>query len=559
MGANPLSACALRFVGPRRLAVLGLFVGGALTGCNSSKWGGPTGGSRAVENGVLPGRSRDTGGPLGERVPPNPAMMRRFAESDDEAGQPALTIIASEDGPQPDPTEILGPTSRLTFDDVLSSVEEQFPLVIAAMQEFDIANAKLLAAEGGFDLRLKGDTVLSPRGFYETNNGKLNFEQPTTFQGVTLFGGYKFGSGDFAVWDGGLRTRGAGEFRAGVRLPLLQGRAIDPRRVALWKARVNQTQADPIVLEKRLEATRKAANAYWKWVASGQKLFIARRLLNLADSRQDGIAISVSEGQLPELAITENQRLVVERQSIVIRAERALQESAIALSLFWRNEQGVPVVAEESQLPVALPTPKDPEHLIRDTDLDSAIRNRPELQTFKLELTQLELDRQLAENKLLPKFDVAVAGSKDLGQRTTIPDDKGPFELDVLFNLDVPVQRRAASGKLRSIEAKTAQMQRKLQFARESIIAQVQDGQSAVRQTWRRLALLRENAALAAQLEEAERVFLDEGQSDLLRVNLREQQTASAASKLVEVIAEHFRSIADYRASLGLPYDEVLR
>lgn len=538
--------------GPSMLVLLVSTLASCTSAGWGSEWGGPEG-ARPVPVGARPSESRD---PLGERVPSDPAMIQRFADTNSVAGEPAVAVLGSSDGTA---TKMPARTDPISFEDVLWSVEEQFPLVIAALQEFDIARAKLLSAEGGFDLRVKGDGLLSPQGFYETEEAKLVFEQPTTLGGATLFGGYKIGAGDFPTWEGGLRTREDGEFRAGVRLPLLQGRTIDPRRVNLWKARVGQAQADPMVLTKRLEATVKAANSYWKWVAAGQKLLIARRLLTLADDRQEGIAISVSEGQLPELATTENQRLVVERQSIVIRAERSLQQTAIALSLFWRDASGKPVVAPESRLPLALPTPKDPGLLIRDSDVDSALLHRPELLSLQLEATQLELDRQFAENKLLPKLDVAVAGSQDIGDPTTDPDDKGPFELDVFVNFDVPVQRREASGKLRAIEAKTIQVERKLQFARESIIAEVQDGQSAVLLTWRRLALLRENAALAAELERAERVFLDEGQSDLLRVNLREQQTASAASKLVDVIAEHFGAIANYRASLGLPYDEVLR
>jgi hypothetical protein len=41
-------------------------------------------------------------------------------------------------------------------------------------------------------------------------------------------------------------------------------------------------------------------------------------------------------------------------------------------------------------------------------------------------------------------------------------------------------------------------------------------------------------------------------------VNLREQQAAVAALSLVEVLEEHFRSLAEYRAVVGLPYDEVV-
>jgi hypothetical protein len=62
---------------------------------------------------------------------------------------------------------------------------------------------------------------------------------------------------------------------------------------------------------------------------------------------------------------------------------------------------------------------------------------------------------------------------------------------------------------------------------------------------------------LAERLEQAERLQLEAGESDLFRVNLREQQSALAAAGLVDVLAEHFKALADYRAVLGIPYDEV--
>ncbi|MGK0480906.1 MAG: outer membrane protein TolC [Planctomycetota bacterium] len=503
-------------------------------------------------------RVRPDARPAPVRVAPDDATLDRFALTDAADGEAAVAIIGSA---LPDSAEPSGKAAgiELTFDEVLLSVEQQFPLILAALQEVDLANARFLAAEGGFDLRFKGGGSLAPEGYYRGETAKAMIEQPTTAWGATVFGGYKRGTGDFPSYEGDVESLEGGEVSAGLRLPLLKGRTIDGRRLDLWKARVGQAQAQPMVLMKRLEATRKAALSYWKWVAAGQKIAIARRLFDLAENRQAGIVISVSEGQLPDLSIIENRRLVVERRSIVIRAERSLQQAAIALSLFWRDASGQPLVPRESQLPVALPMPTDPTLFLAEADPEMALRNRPEIRALELEQDQLFLDVQKAENDLQPKLDLTVAGSQDVGDAQSNPDTMGPFELDVMLDFDLPVQRRAASGKLRELDAKSNQLARKLQFAKESVLAEVQDGQSAVRQTWLRLAQVRENAALAGQLEEAERVFLDEGQSDLLRVNLREQQTASAASMLVDVVAEHFRAVADYRASLGIPYDEVLR
>ena len=66
---------------------------------------------------------------------------------------------------------------------------------------------------------------------------------------------------------------------------------------------------------------------------------------------------------------------------------------------------------------------------------------------------------------------------------------------------------------------------------------------------------MRENARLAVELAEAERVRLGLGASDLFRVNLREVQAAAAAANLIDVLSEYFLAMAGYRASLGLPYE----
>ncbi len=93
---------------------------------------------------------------------------------------------------------------------------------------------------------------------------------------------------------------------------------------------------------------------------------------------------------------------------------------------------------------------------------------------------------------------------------------------------------------------------------RDLVVSEVRGAVTALGRTLERLDQARRNVELARDLEEAERLQLDLGESDLFRLNLREQQTAVAAAALVDVVGEHFRALAAYRAVLGLPYDEVV-
>jgi outer membrane protein TolC len=496
--------------------------------------------------------------PIEPLAPPSAAVLERFQFSDPDPSPPLAPIHVLGQSSQADSEGVDAPLATIEVEDVLRSVELHFPLILAALEEVSMAEGRLLQARGGFDTRLGASASSDLEGYYESDRLDFSLEQPLEFGGLNLTSGYRLGRGDFAVYDGKAQTDDEGEWRVGLMAPLLQGRTIDPRRLELWRARLAREQAEPVVVEKRLDATRKAADAYWKWVAWGRRREIAVRLLALAEDRMAQIELAVNEGLIAAINLTENQRLIVDRRANLVRAERGLQQSAIALSLFWRDERGQPAVPADDALPYEFPTPRDVAQVIQPDDAELALARRPELRAIELELSRLQLEEQLASNDMLPRLDLGVVGSRDLGDASSAADDKGPFELTAQLRFQLPLQRRAPRGKVRETQAKISKLTREAQFLGETVRAQVQDIASALTQSWLRIGQARENVRLANQLAEAERLQLQVGESDLLRVNLREQQAALAAASLVDVLEEHFRSLTDYRAALGLAYDEVV-
>ena len=473
-----------------------------------------------------------------------------------DSKEPGLALIAELDS-KDNNTSQADEQEPLLFPELLESTEAKFPLILAAMETIQIARGERVAAQGDFDLRLKSKAGVNREGYYENETASVTIEQPLEDYGATLFGGYKIGTGDFASYDGDLQTQDEGEYSVGVRLPLLAGRSIDKRRISLWKSRISEAQAQPLVLEKKLEVTRKAAATYWKWVAAGQKLEISKRLLKLAEMRHKTIMLEVQEGQKPDVSLVENRQLVVERKLIMIRAERMLQQSGIALSLYWRDADGVPKIPSSRRLPSILPKVKDPKEIIKTNDVILALQKRPELEIYELKKRKLLLEAQLANNNLLPKLYLSGEVSKDVGSGFSNPDTKDDLETKVFLYLDIPLQRRKAKGQMQIILAKVSQLDQAKKLAQNKIAAGVMDGASALKQIWLSIDQVSEHVKLALEIEQIERLKLNEGESDLLRVNLREQKTASAAAKRVDVITEYFWRLADYRASLGLSYNDI--
>lgn len=441
--------------------------------------------------------------------------------------------------------------ANLHLREVLESVIAHYPLLHVALEEQEVAAARLLSRQGAFDLSLAAEGYSKPVGFYETYQGDLRVEQPLREFGSTITGGYRIGSGDFAVWDGGLETNAGGEFRLGARVPLLRNRSIDGRRAALRKAELDVDSADPFVRERMIEFSRSAAFAYWDWVATGLRVGVARQLVDLARQRQSQLSRRVERGALPAIDLTDNQRLIVERDVRLIAAERAFALAAIELSLFLRDGEGQPVTTDETRLPGAFPQEERPNLASLDGYVEQAIAQRPRLREIGLQAEKAAVDLSLAENRLLPDLSVSVAGSKDIGGAVQDPDNKGPAVFEAGVRFEVPLQLRRARGETATARARMRQIEAQFRFARERVAADVAGALVALEAAFDQVVAARQNLELAQELRRAEERILLLGTSNLINVNIRELQAFDAATTLIAAQADYFRALADYHAAVG--------
>lgn len=439
----------------------------------------------------------------------------------------------------------------LELEAVINSVIESYPLLRTAMLGRNIAQGDLLAANGEFDLKLKGDTLNMPLGNYENYRQVIGAEQPL-YGGGSVFGGYRLGTGNFPTYYGERATNLGGEFKAGVLLPLAQNRTIDERRAGLWRNQWEVQGVEPEIQAQLIEFIRVASITYWNWLAAGQNVQIAEDLLKNATERNEGLRIRVQKGDAPAIELTDNERLIVSRRTKLIDAQRKFRQSAVKLSLFLRDESGEPVVIDPSRLPREFPQATDPSQRDLNTDTQAAIANRPELRALAIFSEQLQIDLAAANNLFLPQVDVVLSTSQDVGNPADPKkDDKSQFELEGGLIASVPLQRRKARGKRNAVEAKLAQVRAKTGFTQNKIVAEVQSTSAAFNAAFQQLAQAHRSLDLARQMEAAERRKFDLGDSNLLLVNLREQATADAAATEVEARLNYFDAQADYRAVLA--------
>jgi outer membrane protein TolC len=438
----------------------------------------------------------------------------------------------------------------LGLPEVLSSAERTFPLLKAAELERVIAGADLLSAEGGFDVSWKARGTITPVGYYDSTRAETIVELPTPVWGSSVFGGWRIGRGSFPVYEGKQETLDYGEIRGGINVPLWRNGPIDRRRTNIGKAELGKDVAALTVTQQRIEVMRAASTRYWAWLAAGRRVAIAKALLAIVTQRDAGLSFRVERGDLPPYERDDNRRAIEQRTAQLAVAERGLEQAAIELSLFLRDADGRPRLAPASRLPSELPAPVAPARGMGE-DLAAALAKRPEARRLELQLKQTRLELDWAKNQLALGLDLQLAGSQDIGPaRATRPDLSKPvFEATLL--LDIPLQTRTIRGRVDAAAATDRRLQEQRSFAEDRISADVRDAHSALRVSQLRIEATRREVALARQLEDGERTRFEQGDSHLLIVNLREQQTAEAELREVDALLDYHRAVVDLKAARG--------
>jgi len=478
---------------------------------------------------------------------PNPALNNPGDLVVPEAIAPPKNVT-----PQNPATQANQPPSRKIYlADVLTSLDEFYPLLVAVSQERGIAAGELLAAEGSFDTKLTGATISQPQGFYQNYRNSLGLEQPT-WNGGKVTAGYRIGDGDFAPWYGERETNEGGEFAAGAMVPFWKDRIIDKRRAELFKANIKTRLAEPKIRKAHINFAQQASYTYWNWIAAIHSENVYREYLQIAIERDEFIRLSIARGNMAEVERIDNRRLIASREASVIAAQRKTRKAAIEMSLFLREPATArPLIVPALAAPETFPEPQQPKVDQLNRDIDLALMLNPEISRIRLEREKTNVQLNYARNLTLPELDGGLYASKDVGAAASSKGDKTPFELEAGLYLEVPLQRRLGWGEIRSAESELAKLRAEEQYAADHVTAKVRDAVVALQATYERIALAKQAVELAKQMENVERRRFALGQSNILFVNLREATTNEVELQLIGAYADYFFALADYRAALS--------
>jgi outer membrane protein TolC len=192
------------------------------------------------------------------------------------------------------------------------------------------------------------------------------------------------------------------------------------------------------------------------------------------------------------------------------------------------------------------PLPEFP--AVADEAIREALQARPDLGRLEKLRLQQELESELANNDLLPRLDLQTYVARDFGGGDPNRDET---ELRLGIRFEVPLQTRGQDGRKVQALARAAEARYQSRNLSDRIAVELRDIINAAQIARERLAIARDELALSRRLEDGERTKFSLGDSSLIFVNLREQTTADAAIREIDVLLELQRLWIMYRAALG--------
>lgn len=291
----------------------------------------------------------------------------------------------------------------LTLQEFLGYVKRHHPIAKQADLLLEEAQANLLKARGGFDPKIEVDyrrKDFKDTEYYDELYGV--FKIPTWY-GVEFKAGAERNEGTFL--DPSLTVPDDGLFSAGVQVNLAQGLWINERMATLRKARLfekqNEAQRDLAANEILYEASI----AYFEWWRASQEVQVFTDILDRARFRERGVIISARAGDKAaidtvEAGVASQNRFLGLQQARVDAVKSKLKLA----NYLWLD--GVPVELQDNVFPQEnLNATIDVVLGLLGTDLDEFnIENHPKILALNFKLDQLDVDRQLKANKLLPKI-----------------------------------------------------------------------------------------------------------------------------------------------------------
>ncbi len=434
------------------------------------------------------------------------------------------------------------PRKVLSPEDFTAIIKTFHPVIRQAELRVQQADANITLARGGFDPQFTYSTdqkTFNGTDYYQYTDARLKIP---TWYGVELNTGIENNAGNFINSE---YTLGQSS-NIGISVPLARNLLMDKRRATLQQAKIfsKQSQSDRANTVNNLLFD--AYDSYWNWVREHFVLQVLTDAVRINEERFALVKIGYRQGDRPAIDTTEALA-----QLQLFRFEQAecrvrLKNAAVDLSnyLWLTNNRYYEV--DESVKPDEIWNT-----MLVDTMTVSPLNEllytaritHPKLQVVDFKLQQLEIDRKLKFQNLLPVVNVK-ASLLNKGYNVWKGVGSGFYENNNKFGVDIGIPLRLSEGRgsYRMAKLKIAETELAYNLQQQEIAIKVKQYYNEVLGLQQQVRIYEQATNNYATLLRGEDTRFKAGESSLFLLNTRENKLLEARQKLITLKTKYFKS-----------------
>ncbi|MEO1052338.1 MAG: TolC family protein [Bacteroidota bacterium] len=444
-------------------------------------------------------------------------------------------------------------TTVLKFDDFYAIVLNNHPVVKQAELLTQQAAQELRMARGAFDPKLEASW--SYKNFKDTNYYDLldvSLKIPTWIA-VDPKIGIKRNDGEFVSREN--QIPGDRDFRqvvAGFALPVGKGLVIDERRATFRIAQLMQGMAEAEQIKEINKILLTAAKDYWEWYYAYNNYVLMQRSIALAQDIFDRTKLGFEYGEVAAIDTVQAKITLLNRVTEAQQANIERIRTSFQLSNHLWAPDGSPLEIRNNARPEEAPL-FNIDGVILSQMVELAQENHPEIRKLDLKNESLLVERALARENLKPQLDVSYYL---LDQPFRTPDETSAIDLSdnyqVGLDFSFPIFLRKERAKLTQTKNKILQNGFQRDFKEREIVNQINGQYNRVINTADILIQQQMMVDSYERIVEAEQLNLQNGESDLFKINVQIDKLIESQSKLFKMRSTYQKDVANLYWAAGV-------
>ena len=341
----------------------------------------------------------------------------------------------------------------------------------------------------------------------------------------------------------------------GISLPIGKGLIIDNRRATVKQAILFQDILEAEQIKMVNKILLQASKDYWSWYFDYYNYLLLQRSIDIAQQIFDRVKLNFEFG---EAAVVDTVQAQITLQNRTIEAQEAtinfLRSGLILSNHLWGNNEEPLELTPDTGPALADSLLVIPNQQDLETLLNLAQNNHPELVKLSTKIEQLAVDNRLNRENLKPQIDL----NYNLIDRPFNSNGESPditFDDNYKFGMtfSFPLLLRKERAKLQKTNIKILETQYDLNLRRKEILNEVNGFYALLVNTSTIIQQQRIAVGNYQRLLQAELFNLENGESDLFRINFQLDKLIQAQSKLLKLRSEYEKAQVTLLWAAGVP------